>query len=410
MSDEPVILTAHPWLAKEVGGLTAIQDVLRRDTAIAFECYQAKLAELIPHLQEAQDRNAAANPDAVAELLTWTNMAVRTLATWADGSASFMCRLARRAVGRGELEVSSRDREDLARLRDLASSRRIKLGFKSFDRLLGTGSGLDAGGQEWEAFLEILDARHSSTHPSQIENLFKSGTTGGLLASLEWYWNQESELMWRCRRSFGLATIRTSPKAPTFEIVKDMPKPESLPYDEIAKDTKASMRLHSAHLSLVRQELSQLMGWSIQQDRDENPQLKEFAERMLIRSLVMSLEGLTASTERLLDDRDRGGEPLPRPFRRRIESARSGPEKLAAVLDAMASKHGSEFRVDRTASAWSALRMTWPVRDRLTHPRSAEDLIVSLEVAIDGMEAVRWFGDEVVRHHALEESNADPDS
>jgi hypothetical protein len=59
--------------------------------------------------------------------------------------------------------------------------------------------------------------------------------------------------------------------------------------------------------------------------------------------------------------------------------------------------HGADFELDVGGKGWQSFQAGLKIRDRLMHPKRAEDCLVSDDEVIIVEEAAQWFGKETIR-------------
>ena len=68
---------------------------------------------------------------------------------------------------------------------------------------------------------------------------------------------------------------------------------------------------------------------------------------------------------------------------------------LLFTLKVYAKNHGAEFEPNTKDNGWNCLRKAFALRDRLMHPKSEQDLLVTDDIGTDFMAGIKWWDDTV---------------
>lgn len=350
--------------------LSAIQQVLVQDCEYA-------LKRAFSPVEPAPDGMEALPEPVVLERMVWWRVAIRTFLTWPEANTSFMRRTVRIEAEQGRARLSESLLQRLRRRGSLTD--RVKEGFKAWSAAFDVGVSLDTGGQDWQAFRALADARHKATHPTKLEDLYPVSEMPKLIRVVAWYLIQEEALFRASAEKVGTEIpALTPPQLPDSDVeAQQLP---ALPYDQIAADALSSLRLHHRMMAQLFHEVGYLMGWLNNQNlRQVSAPATQFALRSVIRSLCSVTEGMGWSAHRFLTAaQQRRQISIPPDLQRRIdEETKPALDRVVASFEAHSLAFGNSHRIDHAGSSWRAFNEVWRVRDRLTHPGGVADLLLS---------------------------------
>ena len=137
----------------------------------------------------------------------------------------------------------------------------------------------------------------------------------------------------------------------------------------------------------------------------------EFNKRTLVRTCAALVEGLafqlrqvTLSTLRETKLLTEGELAILRETKAQLSIQGAAEERdnfqstlpmLLFTLRVYAKNHGASFAPNTSDNGWNCLRKAMALRDRLMHPKSYEDLVVSEEAGAEFTAGIRWWDEAI---------------
>jgi hypothetical protein len=330
------------------------------------------------------------------EAVFWLKATIRAFFAQVEGISYALRYATLEAADRGHLNLTLKEKSQLSgrkinkatgTLGDLIkggqAADRLKLAFKYFPRVFGSGWQPDLGTRGFSEYRELQSIRNAITHPTTLESLFPIEAGKYLVPAIDWFGSQFAAMLvdistrqgrpghsgWAPMdlEPFRKLEIEKLPVAQDFyeEIAKSKRKDLTLTraiFFELGRDTEIASRFHrEANLSASSIERSPLV---------------QFASRLYVRTIFTEIEALASrAATMLLNSAQRSATVLSDEEKHKLESIEIVGR--AAVVTKLFPQHfGDHPAAGIDDRAWFAFREIARFRDRIVHPDSAEKLIL----------------------------------
>jgi hypothetical protein len=271
----------------------------------------------------------------------------------------------------------------------------LKLVFKYFPRLFGVDFKPDFG-PGWQSFLKLIDARNEMTHSGMLEHIIPIATLPLVQPSVMWFLTTLRDLLSAC----GLDK-KDLPSQETFVqpiSLPSMPGFDAAFYQMVSENDSISLEYLRQVLNVLHREMEVAM-----QEIRELPvsafleDSGQFALRNLLRTLFSQVEGTTdvvtwyirKAEERRDIERGFGLE-----VDTEVQHGSQFTNRFVKTMERLSLIYGFDYRVKTSGMGWNSLLLAETFRDRVTHPKSVDDLRFKLNAFERVLDACGWFYSE----------------
>lgn len=370
-------------LAVIANGVAPVNTILQADTQRLIELCARKSQEL-----------KQGDGDLVDSCF-WVKCLARALLAQADG----VCWLMRQSVvenhGIFETPLSAKRLQELSeRKYNLPFIKGVKLALRYFPQLFQVKFDGEFTTVYFRAFQQLAKYREGIAHPSRLLDLSPIGILRCARPAAEWF------LL--CIREVFLLTSRAAGMVLETEASLEMSR---YPYEESkqAHYEAQSRELLQAYIQPSDGPAQQveffLQSLSDEVDRAQNfwleqgeggspPESRQYEARIFVRVLFSAIEGAVLAAASLLTNI---GKRIDSPKKLLTGGHKDVAVNIALVADAFGKHFGGRRKIDRGLDGWRSLPVARSVRNRITHPKSAEDLHINREEIISVMKVALWY-------------------
>jgi hypothetical protein len=271
----------------------------------------------------------------------------------------------------------------------------LKLVFKYFPRLFGVDFKPDFG-QVWQTFLKLIDARNEMTHSGMLEHIIPIATLPLVQPSVMWFLATLRNLLSAC----GLDK-KDLPRQGTFMQTVSLPPMPGFDanfYQMIGENESMSLEYLRMVLSVLHRELEVAM-----QEIRELPvptflqKVGQFTFRNLLRTLFAQVEATTCVVNWYIEEQEKREDIEQGVGLESHSQVRHGgriADKFVKAMERFSLIDGFDYRVKMSGAGWSSFLLAETFRDRITHPKSVDDMRFNLNAFERLPEAAYWFYSE----------------
>jgi hypothetical protein len=252
--------------------------------------------------------------------------------------------------------------------------------------------------QDWPAeterhFKDLTRVRNRLTHPTRIEDLIITGAFGSFRHMAFWFPAYASHVLTVSSQAVGLPSTTGLPVPAIPDPLGAIPQVNQVFddgfYSQVFSNTSIAIRYIGFFSRQLDDELTKAFAYSrTALAPPYNPEVIGRSVRRMIRAITTNLEGLTGFTSffmRAVRRRSRGRVRFPQSVK-----GESPPERAIKVLTAFSAAFGNDV-VPEQNSSLAALRQVLDLRDRLTHPQKAVDVLLGVDELSTAMAALEWL-------------------
>lgn len=314
----------------------------------------------------------------------WHQALASAFLTFADGT----CFAVREAITANAtacgIELSAKTQHALAPESRTPLEKLAPLAFRTLARLFGADFAVDTSGEAFRGFKALTDAREAFAHPKDHTEVCPFSLFPTLTSSAEWFIIQWRALLVACTRALGHPLHGDAAPVPRFRYRDErlvIFATARADWDEGRAIGDFSADLADVVLPLRRNTVRALEVYNAQNIIADIPVACRL--RNLIRFLFTEVEGCVLIAFALIGRSD----PTQTPNFRNLLT---GPHdevrsRVADTLDELAQRFTSAGPIDRTGPGWEAFVPLRELRNKLTHPHAAQDLLVgsdSLDITL----------------------------
>jgi hypothetical protein len=241
-------------------------------------------------------------------------------------------------------------------------------------------------------FKDLTRMRNRLTHPSRIEDLMVTGTYVNFRFMAVWFPAYAGNVLAVAAQAMGLPGT-TGQLIPTIpESLGAIPQVDQVFdanfYGQVFSNPSIAIRYINLFRSQLGDSLSRAFSYSHAALTPPcNLNVIGKSVRRMIREITSNLEGLIGLTSFFMRAvrRHRGKVRFPQGVK-----GESPPERAIRVLAAFSTAFGNDVSPERDSS-WTALCQVFDLRDRLTHPQRAADVLMGLKELSTAMTALGWL-------------------
>ena len=267
----------------------------------------------------------------------------------------------------------------------------LKLAFRHFPALFGIERPLDLSAEHGKAFLSLADIRDEIAHPTTLEHLSGKDVRSFWIPGYSWYLSQVAGLFSLCAQQI-----------PDVELANqkhELPEYQHTERAESSASESDSLRAREhvkQAFDVLMSDTSRAMGLSTsmaEKDGLLGPR-GQFGIRNLLRTVLAEAEGLIAITSFFVSaSAERGESAVSNLGLGNLAGRGDLDQMLVDVVNFWSSELGYQEQKKTGGGRWEKFRQTLKCRDRLTYPRSAKDLRVSLDEMDFVLRAQDWLRD-----------------
>lgn len=252
--------------------------------------------------------------------------------------------------------------------------------------------------QNWPAeterhFKDLTRVRNRLTHPTRIEDLIVTGAFGSFRHIAFWFPAYARHVLTTASQEAGLPSTVGQPVPAIPDSLGAIPQVNQVFdegfYSQVFSNPSIAIRYIGFFSRQLDDELTRAFAYSrTALAPPYNPEVIGRSVRRMIRAITTNLEGLTGFTSffmRAVRRRSRGRVRFPQ-----IVKGEPPPERAIKVLAAFSAAFGNDV-VPEKNSSWGALCQVFDLRDRLTHPRKAADVLLGVDELSTAMTALGWL-------------------
>jgi hypothetical protein len=342
--------------------------------------------------QEASFHKTGERP--TKELCFWYKSLARVFLAQVEGlSYAMRDHAARLSPGLG-IQWSRRKWRLISEMdRPMPIEKGLSLGFESFSKLFDVEFSLDSGGEDYRGLQATLAARERFTHPKRCEDLCPGDLLQTTSASMEWVFHTWRSLLLICTEALGSALNSGERPERRFQFrdnnaeQADEPPCEST-IESFFGDLKDMLFSLMAETTIALNTLVAALA-------NNSDVSANCAAVLLSMTLFSEIEGSVFIAASHLH-RFRSG--YPEPSKELLIGKHADVQAhIVSVLESFSVEFGTGASVRKTGVAWESFALGREVRNRLTHPKRAEDLIISAEERQDLMNIISWWHGDVHR-------------
>jgi hypothetical protein len=294
------------------------------------------------------------------------------------------------------VQWSQRKWEKISALdRHIPLERGLTLAFGSLSKLFGLDFNLDSGSEDYRGLIGMLESRERFTHPKRPDDLCPGELFSTTSSSMEWVFHGWMSLLLACANSISLNLNVAPPLERRFQ------------FRDTAKRKGAEPAGDPESRNLVDELGRMVLGLMTETKTAFNLVSKSFANeaeigtscaiRLLILTLISEIEGSVFIAASHLHDFREGYAPPSKELLTGDHAEVQG--RIVSVLESFSKEFGTRASVQREGEEWDSFLIARKVRNRLTHPKSPEDVAVGMEDLQNIMKTISWWHGEV--HHCL---------
>jgi hypothetical protein len=375
-------------LQASFAAITAINDILSKDT---HEC----IMQLGPEVKRYQADGTVT--DDTRYLLRKT---IRTFMTQVDGIA-FALRDAVLAHAKSAgLTLTNKERAELRERKYDASTDSItdeqdllntpdglKLALRSFPKLFGSTYSLDTNGVAWRMFARLSKVRNRITHPRSLEQFAPINAGPVLIQCIFWFLRQ-TELCYldiAPRIGVQLKSITITPDP--FIGFNEKEHPLATIYTKehdriIAADPSKSLEYVSLLLDQCNSDRSRALDEVKEKGKLLLSPAHQGAVRNAVRTIFANIEAITFNAQGFLEAAESRGDIRFTEADRALFVTGELEDRFAGALTLWSREFGDGRVWLTSGEAWKNFRGARFLRNRLTHPKSAETLRRRQEITL----------------------------
>ena len=338
---------------------------------------------------EAQKQVTLFKADAISldEATFWLKSLVGSFFAYADG-LSYSIR--ENAASSADL-LGNRLSRNL--LRDLDTSKRLPLeravsvALKSLAHLCSAPPVIDTSTEDFRGFKALTDARERFVHPKSHIDVCPFELFPTVNPALEWFFHTLRETFIVCGRTLGFP-LQTPPQGRRFYFSDDKLAPFAAKRAEweAARETGFVPDLRDVIFPLMDdtgRAMNAMLG------RGLEPALPvDCTARNFVRTLFVEIEGSVLIAASLLHSRDHAEPPSASLLAGSHEEVRNN---VVVLLEKFSSRFGRRHTVLRHGSGWEAFVAARALRNKVTHPKSVNDLALNIGDLDTLMELAGWW-------------------
>src|SRR3954454_8385237 len=241
-------------------------------------------------------------------------------------------------------------------------------------------------------FKDLTRARNRLTHPTHIEDLIITGAFGSFRYMAFWFPAYARHILDVASQAGGLPRTIGQPVPAIPDSFGPIPQVNQVFDDGFYSQVFSNPSIAIRYIGFFSRQLDDELTRAFAYSRTAlappyNPEVIGRFVRRMIRAITTNLEGLVgfASFFMRAVRRSRGRVRFPQNVK-----GESPPERAIKVLAAFSAAFGNDV-VPEQNSSWTALRQVFDLRDRLTHPRKAVDVLVGVDELSTAMTALDWL-------------------
>jgi hypothetical protein len=331
------------------------------------------------------------------ELCFWYKSLVRLFLVQVEGLSYAMRDHATRLSSGLGIQWSRRKWGQISSLdRHLAIERGLSLGIESFSRLFGAEFTLDSGGEDYRGLQATLAARDRFTHPKRPEDLCPDDILRTTSSSMEWVFHAWRSLILACTEALGSTLNAGVPPERSFQFRDNCTEEaEESPYEPTMErffDDLGGM------LFSLMGETTMALDMLLASLANNSDISVNCAAHLVSATIFSEIEGSVFMAASYLNS-FRSGYSVPSK-ELLIGNHAEVQGRIVSVLESFSSEFGVGASVQREGVGWDSFALSREVRNRFTHPKKPEDLIVSAEEQQNLMNVILWWHGDV--HRCLE--------
>jgi hypothetical protein len=298
------------------------------------------------------------------------------------------------------IELSEKTRRSLAPYSRAPLEKLAPLAFRILARLFSADLKVDTSDEAFRGFKALTSARESFAHPKNHKEVCPFSLFPTLISAAQWFLAQWRSLLVACMRALGHPLQGESTPIARFrfrdELLTAFARARA-EWDEGRNVGDFTEDLAGVVLPVRMNTVRALETYNAKNTITDIPATCRL--RNLIRFLFIEIEGSVLIASTLLT---RSVSPPASDSRGLL----TGPHeevrgKIADTLDAFGAQFGSGRPVSRTGPGWDAFPPLRELRNRLTHPHSARDLLVGADSLDMALTLASWWRQEA--HSCLDE-------
>lgn len=269
---------------------------------------------------------------------------------------------------------------------------RLKTACHWFLRVCGVPEPQDWPAETGRHFKDLTRVRNRLTHPSRIEDLIVTGAFGSFRYMAVWFPAYAGNTLAAASQAIGLHEVTTGQLAPTIPgSLGVIPQVDQVFDDEFYRQVFSNPSIAIRYINFFSRRLDDDLKMAFFYSRTAlTPPYSQDAigraVRHMIRAITTNLEGLVGFTSFFMRAVRRSRAKIRFPQGIKGESP---ADRAIRVLTAFSTAFGNDVSPERDSS-WTALCQVFDLRDRLTHPRKAADVLLGVDELSTAMTALGW--------------------
>lgn len=333
----------------------------------------------------------------------WHKSLVRSFFAFADGLAFTIREILH--ADTNSFQLSAKLKRKLDTTKRLPLKRAVPIAFRSLAQVYSVVPTLDTGGEDFRGFKTLTDARDRFVHPKSHADICPLELFPAVSPSLEWFFVAWRDTILACLESLNLDMPPESARSRRFSF-RDKTVPR---FTAIREAWDAERR--SDFVSDLRDVVCPLMedtGRAMDALGGHTTVTalpKTCTARNLVRTIFSEIEGTVLIAATLLHRYRSDPAPSKELL---VGSHHAVRDNVVLTLENFSQAFGIDHQVDRDGDGWQAFIVARELRNRMTHPKSAADLMFQPGDLDALLNLIGWWHSQAANCTTLEPGKLTP--
>lgn len=329
-------------------------------------------------------------------LCFWYKSLVHALLADAEGISGLLRAQVQIHADALNVKLSARLEKEIFKHYQAPLERSVASSFKAFSIMFEAGFKLDTGGEDFRAFIALLESREDFAHPKTPQSLYPFAMLASVNAAAEWFIIKWKELFVACRQSIGQPATQlvgwVARAKFTDSRLREFIEAGHLYHAKYR--ARGPLRVFKEMISALSGETDQaLLLLRVDHLNPEGSIPEATALRNITRILFSEIEGSVFAAETYLFHLGlRTHIPEESLLKGNHESIR---ERIVLTIEEISIRFGNQKQLAREGIGWNSFTTSRALRHRLIHPGSDHDLAFRAGELDELFATLGWWHTEV---------------